>query len=468
MVHTFLRRTAVHGMMRVTLRWHAARVGGVREEESRARWPRPASADGSDPNEARRARDGGPGRRPARAHPRPRRRHRHAAAGPRRSSEAGLPRRALRAITRATSRAPTTCSALTQPDVVREMHAQYLEAGADIITTNTFNATRPSHGRLRRWSRGSRRSTARPPAWPARHAMTRRGGRRHDRATCWARWARPTAPPRSRPTSTTPARATSPSRSWPRPTSRPLERWSRVAPTPRHRDHLRHAQRQGRHLRGRDARGTSWATGCRSSSAAPSPTPRAARSTARRWPPSGTPCAMRGPSRSASTARSAATSCGPTPRSSAGLADTFLSLYPNAGLPNAFGGYDETPEHTSSVLGGMAARRRGQHRRRLLWHRPRPRPRHHRPRSPAWRRASSPRSSRAPAWPASSPRHRPGLALRQHRRAHQRHRLAQVRAAHPRRRTTTRPWRSPASRSRTAPRSSTSTWTRACSTRRRP
>ena len=38
----------------------------------------------------------------------------------------------------------------------------------------------------------------------------------------------------------------------------------------------------------------------------------------------------------------------------AGIADTFLSLYPNAGLPNAFGGYDETPEHTSGVLGGMA------------------------------------------------------------------------------------------------------------------
>ncbi len=36
------------------------------------------------------------------------------------------------------------------------------------------------------------------------------------------------------------------------------------------------------------------------------------------------------------------------------LADTYLSLYPNAGLPNAFGGYDETPEDTSSVLGGLA------------------------------------------------------------------------------------------------------------------
>ncbi len=36
------------------------------------------------------------------------------------------------------------------------------------------------------------------------------------------------------------------------------------------------------------------------------------------------------------------------------LADTFLSIYPNAGLPNAFGGYDETPAQASAVLGGMA------------------------------------------------------------------------------------------------------------------
>ncbi len=37
-----------------------------------------------------------------------------------------------------------------------------------------------------------------------------------------------------------------------------------------------------------------------------------------------------------------------------GIADTFLSLYPNAGLPNAFGGYDETPADTSAVLGELA------------------------------------------------------------------------------------------------------------------
>ena len=33
---------------------------------------------------------------------------------------------------------------LTQPDIIREIHKQYLEAGADIIETNTFNAQRIS------------------------------------------------------------------------------------------------------------------------------------------------------------------------------------------------------------------------------------------------------------------------------------------------------------------------------------
>src|SRR5688572_27526240 len=30
---------------------------------------------------------------------------------------------------------------LTQPALVRDIHAQYLEAGADLIETNTFNST---------------------------------------------------------------------------------------------------------------------------------------------------------------------------------------------------------------------------------------------------------------------------------------------------------------------------------------
>ena len=37
-----------------------------------------------------------------------------------------------------------------------------------------------------------------------------------------------------------------------------------------------------------------------------------------------------------------------------GIADVYLSAYPNAGLPNAFGGYDEQPPETSSVLSELA------------------------------------------------------------------------------------------------------------------
>ena len=33
---------------------------------------------------------------------------------------------------------------LTVPDVIRQIHEQYIEAGADIITTNTFSANRIS------------------------------------------------------------------------------------------------------------------------------------------------------------------------------------------------------------------------------------------------------------------------------------------------------------------------------------
>ena len=38
-----------------------------------------------------------------------------------------------------------------------------------------------------------------------------------------------------------------------------------------------------------------------------------------------------------------------------GLADTFVAAHPNAGLPNEFGGYDETPEAMAAVLHEFAA-----------------------------------------------------------------------------------------------------------------
>ena len=39
----------------------------------------------------------------------------------------------------------------------------------------------------------------------------------------------------------------------------------------------------------------------------------------------------------------------------AGIADTFVSAHPNAGLPNEFGEYDETPEQIAAELGDWAA-----------------------------------------------------------------------------------------------------------------
>ena len=33
---------------------------------------------------------------------------------------------------------------LTQPDIIKAIHSEYLDAGADIITTNTFNSNRIS------------------------------------------------------------------------------------------------------------------------------------------------------------------------------------------------------------------------------------------------------------------------------------------------------------------------------------
>src|SRR6266403_1590648 len=37
------------------------------------------------------------------------------------------------------------------------------------------------------------------------------------------------------------------------------------------------------------------------------------------------------------------------------IADTYVCAYPNAGLPNAFGEYDETPQQTAGILGEFAA-----------------------------------------------------------------------------------------------------------------
>ncbi len=38
------------------------------------------------------------------------------------------------------------------------------------------------------------------------------------------------------------------------------------------------------------------------------------------------------------------------------IAPCLVSAHPNAGLPNAFGGYDETPEVTAALMRGLRPR----------------------------------------------------------------------------------------------------------------
>jgi 5-methyltetrahydrofolate--homocysteine methyltransferase len=173
------------------------------------------------------------------------------------------------------------------------------------------------------------------------------------------------------------------------------------------RDHLRHAQRQGGAVRHRDS----------------------VRGAGRRWPVmiSGTITDASGRTLSGQTAEAFWNSLRHAARSAFGLncalgadelrqyveelsrvCDCFVSAHPNAGLPNAFGGYDETPSRwpTRSPNG---AERAGQHRRRLLRHHAGPHRGHRRavagvapaPRAPRGRCSST--SASAPTSPAPRP-----------------------------------------------------------------
>ena len=73
-----------------------------------------------------------------------------------------------------------------------------------------------------------------------------------------------------------------------------------------------------------------------------------------------------------------------------GVADTFICAYPNAGLPNEFGGYDESPEFMARAARGVRPRGPRQRRRRLLRHDARPYPRHRRGGRRSTRRGRSP------------------------------------------------------------------------------
>jgi 5-methyltetrahydrofolate--homocysteine methyltransferase len=88
---------------------------------------------------------------------------------------------------------------LTQPRIIRAIHAAYLEAGADIIETNSFNSTAVSMADY-----GMEALVPELNRTAARMARDEADGfeaRDPSRPATWpASWGRPTAPPPSRPT----------------------------------------------------------------------------------------------------------------------------------------------------------------------------------------------------------------------------------------------------------------------------
>jgi len=241
---------------------------------------------------------------------------------------------------------------LTQPDIVREMHAQYLAAGADIVTTNTFNATRVSMAdyALEPWVAEINEAAAR---------LAREACDEAQAADGTPRYVLGSLGPTSRTASLSPDVNDSGARNVSfeelaeayLEAARALEvggadilaietifdtlnAKAAIFGVETLFDELGYrlpviisgtiTDASGRTLNGQTV-GAFWNT------------VRHARPFA-----VGLNCALGGDQ------------LRPYAQELAGLADTFLSLYPNAGLPNAFGGYDETPEHTSDVLGGMA------------------------------------------------------------------------------------------------------------------
>ena len=84
------------------------------------------------------------------------------------------------------------------------------------------------------------------------------------------------------------------------------------------------------------------------------------------------------------------------------IADCYVSCYPNAGLPNAFGEYDEQPDETGELAARVRRQRLRQHRRRLLRHDAGSHRGDRRRRSTGCRRATSATATAAPT-PDGSP-----------------------------------------------------------------
>ena len=105
---------------------------------------------------------------------------------------------------------------ITRPEIIRGIHAAYLDAGADLVETNTFNSTT-----ITDWSIWRGNSTKPAPVSRAKPATPPKRRRRRNRVLWSACWAPPAAPPRSARTSIARDSARFPSMSCAWPIARP-------------------------------------------------------------------------------------------------------------------------------------------------------------------------------------------------------------------------------------------------------
>ena len=319
---------------------------------------------------------------------------------------------------------------LVRPDVIAEIHRQYLEAGADVIETNTFGATSIAQGDY---------------DLPELAYELNLVSARLAREACDA-YSTPDKPrfvagalgPQPKTASISPdvndrraqrhlRRA---ARGLCRAAERPARRRHRHRPD---RNHLRHAQRQGRDLRHRGS----------VRAARHPPAGHDLRDRHRRLGPDpvrpdrgsllelGAP---RAPGHHRPELRAGRGADAPL-RGRAVQDLRYLRLRLSQRGPAQSHGRDRlrrNPGRHLGAAGGIRARWAGEHVRRLLRHHARPHPRHRRQgdRADAARRARD--SGQDPAVGPGAAQHRRGHAVRQRRRAHQRDRLEDVRAPDPR------------------------------------
>ncbi len=308
----------------------------------------------------------------------------------------------------ASARTGATCSGnndiltLTRPEIITDIHRAYLEAGADIIETNTFNSNSVSQADYGTGGAGARAQLSR------RAPGTPRCRRVRASTPASPRFVAGALGPTSRMTSLSPDVNDPGFRSvtFDDLVATYLEA-ARGAGAGRRRpaadrDHDRHAERQGGDLRGAERCSTRPASTLplaisgtitdASGRVLSGQTTEAFWNSIRHAQPLfiGLNCALGGQQ------------LRPYVQELAAVADTYVCAYPNAGLPNAFGEYDESAGGDRRDPARVRRVRAGQHRRWLLWHHARAHPPDARGRARAQAAAAPADRGRSAACPGSS------------------------------------------------------------------